>query len=87
MKTISMCSALGIALVLGGAMGCNSQSMLPGCGSPANFAANPAPLTTCGYGTVASGGQCVTQSTPVGGGAGGCAAGYTSSNGTCVPSH
>lgn len=79
MKTISIWSALGMALVLG---------TIVGCGSPTSTGnvANAPPITTCGYGTVASGGQCVTQSAPSGG-SGGCAAGYTSSNGTCVPSH
>lgn len=84
MKTISMWSALGLALALGSAVGCGSTG---GCGTTNANMMQAAPITTCGYGTVANNGECVMQAAPAGGGGGGCAAGYTSSNGTCVPAH
>ncbi len=83
MKTISRWSAAVLAAALASAIGCGSTG---GCGSSTANMMTPPPITTCGYGTVAMNGQCVTQATtPSASASSGsnCASGYTLVNGVC----
>ena len=86
MKTISRWTAAALAAALASAIGCGSTG---GCGSSTANTMAP-PITTCGYGTVAMNGQCVTQAaTPSASTSSGsnCASGYSLVNGVCSPSH